>query len=237
MLSIAYGEPIGPNQEFTWEYVDKKGKFHSLKSTPYQFQVEHTGAFTAKGSCSLVHDPRREPGHLITVSRLGNVVGAQPVLYVTSTPQLMKEAAIRTLKKGIPVFTGSDFGHGVDSKSGIMDPKLLGYELAFGIRLGMSKEERIRTGESEMTHATVLTGVHLDDNGKPVRWRIENSWGDEIGNKGYMVMTDEWFDEWIFQVVIRKEYCRPEDWALFERGVVPGKTESLPPYDPFGSLA
>ncbi|CAD6921787.1 unnamed protein product [Tilletia controversa] len=237
MLCIAYGEPPAPDAEFTWEYVDKRGKFHSLKTTPVQFQIEHTGSFTAKGSCSLVHDPRREAGNLITVSRLGNVVGMQPVLYLTSSPSLMKAAAIRTLKAGIPVFCGSDFGHGVDSRLGIMDPKLFGYELAFGLKMGMSKEERIKTGESQMTHATVITGVHLDDKGKPVRWRIENSWGPDVGDHGYMVMTDDWFGEWIFQVVIRKEYVRPHDWALFERGVVEGETEALPPYDPFGALA
>ncbi|KAK0541071.1 bleomycin hydrolase [Tilletia horrida] len=238
MICIAYGEPPKPDEEFTWEYVDKKGKFHTMKTTPVQFQIEHTGTFTAKGSCSLVHDPRREAGKLITVSRLGNIVGLNPVQYITSTPELMKAAAIRMLKAGVPVFCGSDFGHGVDSRSGIMDPRLIGYELAFGIKLGMSKAERIKTGESAMTHATVLTGVHLDaKSGQPVRWRVENSWGEEVGDKGYMVMSDGWFDEWIFQVVIRKEYCRPQDWALFQRGVVPGETEALPPYDPFGALA
>ncbi|KAE8229801.1 hypothetical protein CF326_g5222 [Tilletia indica] len=237
MLCIAYSEPPHPDQEFTWEYIDKHGKFHSLRTTPVQFQIEHTGTFTAKGSCSLVHDPRREDGKLITVSRLGNVYGMQPVLYVTSTPELMKAAAIRTLKAGIPVFCGSDFGHGVDSTSGIMDPKLFGYETAFGIKMGMNKVERIDTGESQMTHATVITGVHLDNKGKPVRWRIENSWGPDVGDRGYMVMTDDWFDEWIFQVVIRKEYCRTQDWALFQRGIVKDETEVLPPYDPFGALA
>lgn len=118
-----------------------------------------------------------------------------------------------------------------------MDTDLFGYELAYGIKLGLTKAERIELGESSMTHAMVITGVHLDDKGKPVRYRVENSWGaDGVGKDGYMCMTDAWFDEFVYQVVIRKEHMPSQLWSIFQKGI-DEDTDVLPPYDPMGSLA
>ena len=83
-----------------------------------------------------------------------------------------------------------------------------------------------------MTHAMVLTGVDLDENDKPFKWRVENSWGDKGGDKGFMVMTDAWFDEYLYEVVVDKSYLGPDISALL--GTTP---EILPPWDPMGSLA
>lgn len=118
-----------------------------------------------------------------------------------------------------------------------MDTDLFGYELAYGIKLGLTKAERIELGESSMTHAMVITGVHLDDKGSPVRYRVENSWGAEnVGKDGYMCMTDAWFDEFVYQVVIRKEHMPSRLWSIFQKGI-DEETDVLPPYDPMGSLA
>lgn len=113
-----------------------------------------------------------------------------------------------------------------------MDTKIYDYELAFNVNFGLTKAQRVLYGESMMTHAMVFTGVHLDDNGKPIRWRVENSWGEGTGDKGYWVMSDEWFSEFVYQVVL-------------EKSTVPRKlvdllgTEPivLPAYDPMGALA
>lgn len=116
-----------------------------------------------------------------------------------------------------------------------MDTALFNYELAYDVKLGLSKAERLELGESSMTHAMVITGVHLED-GKPIRYRVENSWSDAVGDKGYMVMSDKWFDEFVYQVVIRKEYMPAKLWNIFERGV-DEQTVHYPPWDPMGSLA
>ena len=99
------------------------------------------------------------------------------------------------IKAGQPVFFGCDVGKFSDSPLGIMDTKLYEYERAFDITLGLSKADRLQVNESQMTHAMVISAVHLDAAGKPIRYKVENSWGETAGNHGYFIMTDEWFDQ------------------------------------------
>lgn len=124
---------------------------------------------------------------------------------MTDAVQVMKRACISTLKAGIPIFFGSDVGKFSNSKSGIMDTDLIDYELGFNIRLGMNKAQRLQTGESAMTHAMVLTGVHVVGD-KSVRWRVQNSWGKDAGTEGWFVMSDAWMDEFVYQAVVDPRY-------------------------------
>lgn len=119
-----------------------------------------------------------------------------------------------------------------------MDLSLYDYETPFGIQLNLNKAERLSLDQSQMTHAMVITGAHINEKtGKIEKYRVENSWGqDGVGDKGYMVMTDAWFDEYVYQVVIRKEFMPIELWKLYEDGINE-ETIKLPPYDPFGALA
>lgn len=196
ILTLMLGPPPAPTKSFTWQYYDSAGKFHSLTSTPLEFAagVSSTKAIRATGTdinsfFSLVNDPRNDYHGLLTVERLGNVSSGRPVTYVNVEVSTLREAAISMLKKGIPVFFGSDVGQ-YSSREGIMDLKLFDYELAFNVTLGMSKAERLSTGESSMTHAMVLTAAHVEEDGSIARWRVENSWSDAAGEKGYFVMTD-----------------------------------------------
>lgn len=234
IMIIALGVPPQPDEKFTFEYYDKDEKFHRLKATPLEFLDKYTGSFDPAGACSLVNDPRRSYDKLVTVDRLQNVWGGQPVLYVNTSTSQMKDSVIKSIKAGLPVFFGCDVGQ--FSNGGIMDPDVYDFELPFGIKLGLTKAERIEMGESSMTHAMVITGVHLDEDNKPVRYRVENSWGPDRGDKGYMVMSDKWFDEFVYQVVIRKQHMPSHLWKLFTDGVNE-ETEVLPPYDPMGALA
>jgi bleomycin hydrolase len=207
ILTIMLGPPPNPRKAFTWEFYDKDDKFQSIKTTPLDFAASLSSSTALRSNSgvdvntlfSLVNDPRNDYGTLLTVSRLGNVKEGRGIRYVNVPMHTMKEAVISMLKAGFPVFFGCDVGKYSASGPGIMDTDLINYELAFNIKLGMDKAQRVMTGESAMTHAMVLTAVHIVD-GKPVRWRVENSWGETAGSAGYFVMTDAWMDQFVYQV-------------------------------------
>ena len=210
ILTLTLGPPPPPHTDFTWEFYDKNDTFHSLKMTPLEFAgelssedaVAANNGINVKNLYSLVNDPRNEYGTLLSVSRLGNVIDGEPVRYVNVSMDVMKKACIAMLKADLPVFFGSDVGKFSNRQSGIMDIELIDYELAFNIRLGLSKAQRLMTGESEMTHAMVLTAVHLDEDGNSVRWRVQNSWGKDSGSDGWFVMSDRWMDQFVYQAVV-----------------------------------
>ncbi|KAI4184909.1 MAG: hypothetical protein L6R41_004435 [Letrouitia leprolyta] len=209
ILTLMLGPPPNPDKEITWEYQDKDEKFQSLVTTPLKFAGELSSQESVKANSgtnihelfSLVNDPRNKYGQLLSVSRLGNVIGMRPVRYVNVDMTTMKKACISMLRADIPIFFGSDVGKFSNRQSGIMDTALVDYELGFNVQLGMSKAQRLMTGESAMTHAMVLTAVHVVDD-KPVRWRVQNSWGEGSGTKGWFVMSDRWMDEFVYQAVV-----------------------------------
>ncbi|OLN85764.1 Bleomycin hydrolase [Colletotrichum chlorophyti] len=239
ILTVALGPPPNPRDEFTWTYLDKHNKPHELKTTPAAFAKDiYSSDYRITSSVidsmiSLVHDPRHEPLTLLTVDRLGNIVGGRGVTYVNVDMATLKSAVIAMIKAGLPVFFGSDVGKFSNSASGIMDLDLIDYELGFNVSLlGLDKASRLRTGESAMTHAMVLTAVHLDAEGKSVRWRVQNSWGEGAGNKGWFVMSDTWMDEFVYQAVVDPRFLSKEVKAVL--GTEP---TVLPLWDPMGSLA
>ncbi|KAF4968169.1 hypothetical protein FZEAL_10432 [Fusarium zealandicum] len=240
IMTLLLGPPPSPEEAFTWQYNDKNGKAHELKTTPKQFSKNiyspefRITSSTVEGMISLVNDPRHEPLSRLSVSRLGNIVGGRGVSYINVDTDTLKGACIKMLKAGLPIFFGSDVGQFSDSKSGIMDLNLFSYELGFNTSLlGMTKAQRLMTGESQMTHAMVLTAVHLDEKtGKPVRWRVQNSWGTTAGDKGWFVMSDAWMDEFVYQAVVDPRFCGKE-----VRDVLKKEPIVLPLWDPMGSLA
>jgi bleomycin hydrolase len=239
ILTLMLGPPPSPDNTFTWEFNDKDGNFCTVKTRPTAFAKELSDSRTMRALggtdvhslFSLVNDPRNPYNRLLSVKRLGNVYEGRPVTYVNVDMGTIKKACIDMLKRGIPVFFGSDVGKYSDSSKGIMDTKLYDYELGFNIKLGMSKAERLQTGESQMTHAMVLTAVHVVD-GKSVRWRVENSWGTRAGEEGYFVMSDAWMDEFVYQAVVD-----PSVVSTAVKKVLEQKPKMLELWDPMGALA
>jgi bleomycin hydrolase len=238
ILTLCLGPVPPPNKEFTWEFYDKDGKFKSFVTTPLKLASELSsssairacGGVDVKSLFSLVNDPRNKYNSLLTVERLGNVVGGE-IRYVNVDMDTMKQACIKMLQAGWPIFFGSDVGKYSNSSSGIMDTELIDYELGFNIRLGLDKAQRLRTSESAMTHAMVLTAVHVID-GKPLRWRVQNSWGTAAGTDGWFVMTDKWMDEFCYQAVVDPAFVSKE-----VRDVLDQEPTVLPLWDPMGALA
>ncbi|GAA5840676.1 hypothetical protein JCM9279_007399 [Rhodotorula babjevae] len=233
ILAIALGQPPKPSDQITWEYYSKKDKkSHRVDCTPKEFYHDHVAVRLAD-AFSLVNDPRHEYETALTVSRLGNVWGGRPVRYVNVDVDVLKQTAIKLLKADIPTWFGCDVGKCSSSTLGIMDTRLYDLDEGFGVSLGMTKAQRLETGDSAMTHAMLLTGVHLDEAGKPVRWRVENSWGAEACDKGYMMMSDEWFSEYVYQVVADRKFISKKLVDVFDKA----DATVLPPWDPMGTLA
>jgi bleomycin hydrolase len=169
---------------------------------------------------------------LLTVDKLGNVVEGRPLTYINVEMQTLKKAVIAMLKAGHPVFFGCDVGKFSDRDRGILDTDLTDLTLGFNCSLGMSKAERLASGESSMSHAMVITGAHLLDDDKPVRGGVENSWGEDVGEKGWFVMTDRWMDEYTFQAVVDFNFVSADVRAILEQ-----TPKVLPRWDPMGVLA
>lgn len=233
IIALALGTPPKPSDVFTWEALDKSGKYIHFETSPVDFYKKHV-KYDVSQRFSLINDPRNDYNALYTVDRLNNVYGGKPIEYVNLELPVIKKVAIAMLKKNEPIFFGSDVGKFNDSQTGVLDTGAYDYGLAFGTSMKISKLERLQTGSSAMTHAMVITGVHLDPTtGLPVRWKIENSWGDQVGDKGYFVMTDAWFDEYVFQIVTDKKYVDSLVYQLWKSK----EYKTLPFFDPMGALA
>ncbi|HTQ11015.1 MAG TPA: C1 family peptidase, partial [Fimbriimonadaceae bacterium] len=231
MLTIHLGEPP---KSFDWQWRDKDKGFHRAgRLTPQEFYDKYVGVNLDDLVC-LIHDPR--PGHgfnqAYTVKFLGNVSGGRPVEYLNVDLGTIKHAAIKQLEEGASVWFGCDVGPYLDRDLGTMDIRQFDYDLVYGTKLGLTKAERLMYGHSAMSHAMVFTGVDLDDQGKPKKWRVENSWGEDPGFKGWFQMTDEWFDEYTFEVLVEKRFVPAESLAALKKAPI-----ELDPWDPMGSLA
>jgi len=234
IMTAALGVPPMPDAPFKWEYYDENGKVGSWEGTPVEYYKTFAAKpYPAKDSFSLVNDPRNKYSQLITIDKLGNIWGGRPILYVNTEIENMKAAVIKMVKAGVPVFFGCDVGKSSERNLGYMDTTLYQFEDTFDITLGLTKAQRLEINESAMTHAMVISGVHLDASGKPIRYKVENSWGETPGNKGYFVMTDDWFNEYVYQVVVPKSLAPKELIAIYEGG----NAKVLPPWDPMGTLA
>ncbi|KAG7192074.1 uncharacterized protein KQ657_002434 [Scheffersomyces spartinae] len=233
VIALLLGTPPKPTDKLVWEFKDKDGTYKYFETTPLDFYKTHV-EYDASVRFSLIHDPRNDFGKLYTVDRLNNISEGKPIEYVNVDIKTIKNIAIKMLKDNEPIFFGSDVGKFNQRETGVLDVKAFDYNLGFGTNLNIDKLERLKTGSSQMTHAMVITGVHIDPlTNEPVRWKIENSWGDQVGKKGYYMMTDEWMNEYVFQIVTAKKYVPKDIYNVWK-----AKQFNVLPYDdPMGALA
>ncbi|EGD37110.1 aminopeptidase C [Streptococcus sanguinis SK150] len=223
-----------PPRQFDFSYRDKDNHFHSESGlTPLTFYQKYVD-LKLDDYVSIINAPTADKpyGRSYTVEMLGNVVGSKPVRYLNVEMDRLKELAIAQMQAGETVWFGSDVGQSSNRKAGVMAEGMHDFTASMDIRLTQDKAGRLDYSESLMTHAMVLTGVDLDENGKAKKWKVENSWGEKVGNKGYFVASDAWMDEYTYQIVVRKEFLTAAELAAYE-----AEPTVLSPWDPMGALA
>ncbi|MGO3914271.1 aminopeptidase C [Enterococcus viikkiensis] len=230
LLAISLGTPP---EVFDFEYRDEEKNYHLDQDlTPQSFYEKYVGV-NLDNYVSIINAPTADKPFMrsYTVDMLGNVVDGKQVKYLNLEMEDFKALAVKQLEQGESVWFGCDVGQSSTRDSGIMALDAYDVEDLFDVDLTMTKAERLDYGESMMTHAMVLTGVDVI-NEQAKKWKVENSWGEKVGDKGFFVMSDEWMDEYTYQIVVRKEFLTPEQLSAFE-----AEPTVLAPWDPMGALA
>lgn len=230
-LAMTFGLP--PRQ-FDFSYRDKDNHYNYERNiSPIEFYNKYVG-LRLEDYVSIINAPTKDKpyGKSYTVEMLGSVVGGKEVKYLNLEMERFKELAIEQLKSGETVWFGSDVGQLSDRQKGILAMDTYDFEVAMDIKLTQNKASRLDYSDSLMTHAMVLTGVDLDESGNPIKWKVENSWGEKVGNKGYFVASDDWMNEYTYQIVVRKNLLTKEELTAYQEEPI-----SLDPWDPMGALA
>ena len=222
-----------PPAKFHWQWRDKDSKFQrDGDMTPLEFAQKYISTPMEDYVC-VVHDPRETSpfGRTFTIQYLGNVVDGPAIKYLNVDIELIKGMARRMLEDGMPVWMGCDTGKQMHRDLGLWDAELFDYPGVYNAEFSLDKAARLEYHQTRMTHAMLFTGVDVVD-GKPRRWRVENSWDEKVGDKGFFLMNDSWFAEYMFEIAVPKSYLPAdmrEAWEL--------EPTVLPPWDPMGSLA
>ena len=231
MLTAAFG---CPPETFDLEYRDRDKNFVRIEGlTPKTFWDKYI-AFPFDEYVSLINSPTDDKPYdkAYTIRFLGNVVDGDPICYLNTDMDTIKKAVMQTIDSGESVWFGSDVGWFMDRESGALINDLNDYSPLFdGMEFKCSKADKLDYGMSAMNHAMTITGYH-EVRGVPVRWKIQNSWGDEKGSKGYYMMNDEWFDQYVYQAVVKKSLL-PEKLL----SALDAEKQVLEPWDPMGTLA
>jgi bleomycin hydrolase len=225
ILCILMGEPP---VRFDWAYRDKDKQHHAYRDlTPQSFYEQFVGKDLSEYVWLMSAPLESTPYHrTYYVDLLQNVVEGQPGTFLNVPMPTLKAAAIRALKDKQALFFGCDVLQDSHRKVGLLDPGLLEYDLLFNTRFGMDRAARMEFLQARLTHDMVILGVDLVDD-QPTKWKIENSWGDEVGHKGIFMMTDAWFDEHVYAVVVHKRYLDEAEAAMSLQAPTP-----LPPWHP-----
>ena len=216
MLSMTLGEPV---KEFTYAHVNKNGKQvgEPKKYTPKQFYEETVGGPLNGTFIMVMNDPRRPYYETYEVEYDRHTYDGTNWKYLNLPMEDIANLAIASLKDGRKLYSSYDVGKQFDRKRGYMDTENYDYGSLFGTTFKMDKAQRIATFDSGSTHAMTLVAVDLDKNGKPLKWKVENSWGAGRGIGGCDIMTNRWFNEYMFRLVVDKQYVPAKTLEQFNK--------------------
>ncbi|QIW54716.1 aminopeptidase C [Lactococcus raffinolactis] len=222
-----------PPQKFDFEYRDKDDQFHKFEDITPQAFYEKFVDIKLDDYVSVINAPTADKPYnkSYTVEFLRNVIGARDVRHLNVEMDRFKKLAIAQMQAGETVWFGCDVGQVSNRQDGLLTMDAYDFS-AMDLDFTQDKASRLDYSESLMTHAMVLTGVDLDAAGNSLKWKVENSWGEKVGKKGYFTASDAWMDEYTYQIVVRKEFLTAEELAAYE-----AEPEVLLPWDPMGALA
>ena len=217
-----------PPTEFEWTHRNKKGEVISTeKYTPKSFYDKFIGEDLEGNYIMVMNDPSREYGKVYDIEHTRHVYNGDNWLYINLPIERIREMAIASIKDNTAMYFSCDVGKYFDRKKGTLDLKNYDYESLFRTSFQMSKSQRIQTHASSSSHAMTLIGVDIDDKGEARKWLIENSWGAKPGDKGKLIMTDDWFREYMFRLVVERKYVPQDVLDMFKQ-----KPIMLEPWDP-----
>lgn len=229
MLLLGFGEPPA---EFTWAPKDAQGKYlyAPKKYTPKSFYEEMIGEELNADYVMLMNDPTRPYWKTYEIEYDRHLYDGHNWKYLNLPIEEVKKAAILSIKDSTMMYFSCDVAKEIDKNRGLLDLNNYDYESIFGVKFGMDKRQRIISFDSGSSHAMTLKAVDLGENGRPIKWEVENSWGN-TGFGGHLIMTDEWFNEYMFRLVVNKKYLTDKALKAAEQ-----KPVMLPCYDPMFSM-
>ncbi len=228
MLCINLGEPP---TEFLWRYTDKNGNLTPYKKyTPKSFMKASLGDIDYSDYIMLMDDPTKEYYKLYEIQKDRNVLEGKNWKFINLPSKEIKKYALKSIQNNEAMYFSCDVGKQLNKDEGLLDTQNYDYESLFGVKFDMNKKERILSHESGSTHGMALVGADVDQSGKITKWLLENSWGKSSGHNGYLTMTDRWFDEYMFRVVILKQFMNEQTLKILKQ-----KPIMLPPWDPMFS--
>ena len=224
ILALCLGEPV---KEFEWIRCDKSNNIVSRKTyTPMSFYQEFIGEDLENNYVMIMNDPTREYGKVYEIDYDRHVYDGHNWKYVNLPVERIKEMAIASIKDNVAMYFSCDVGKFLDKNKGTLDLANYDYASLMGVTFGMDKKQRVQTHASGSSHAMTLIAVDILDD-KPVKWMVENSWGPKSGYKGCLVMTDEWFNEYMFRLVVEKKYVPEDVLKMLDQDAI-----QLPAWDP-----
>jgi len=223
MTAIAVGTPP---DKFDFEYRDDKKNYHrDADITPKDFYDKYIGV-DLDDYVVVTNSPDKPFDKLYSLPAEDNIVGGKKITLLNVDMAVLRKAAVAQLKDGETVWFGNDVLEQMDRNDGLLDSKLYRTDALFDVVLRMRKAERVQFGQAAVSHAMTLTGVDVVDD-EVTKWKVENSWGDKSGDKGYFAMTDDWFENYVYQVVVHRKYLTDA-----QRKIADATPEPLPVWDP-----
>jgi bleomycin hydrolase len=225
ILAINLGEPP---LEFEWRFKNKNNEISTTqKYTPQSFMKATLGNINFDDYIMLMNDPTKELFKLYEIENDRNVIEGKNWKFINLPIEVIKEYALKSLQNNEALYFSCDVGKQLNKEEGLLDTENYDYESLFGVKFDMTKKERILSHDSGSTHGMALVGADTDSEGNISKWLLENSWGKTSGHNGYLTMTDRWFNEYMFRIVVLKSFIDEKTLKILSQ-----KPILLPPWDP-----